>query len=485
VTDELCWLGVRELTDLVRRREISVTELVTDRLRRIAAINPALNAIVTLDEDGALRAAAEADQALATGEPTGALFGLPLAIKDTNDTAGMRTTYGSPLFAEHVPERDDLPVARVRAAGAVLLGKTNVPEFGAGSHSFNRVFGVARNPYDFSRTPGGSTGGTAAALAAGLITVGEGSDFGGSLRNPAAFCNVVGLRPSPGRVPVAAASMGWQNLVMCGPMGRTVDDVGIMLSVLAGPDPSDPLSITEDARPFAEIRPADLTGLRVAYSPDLGGRVSVDDDVLAVFTARLDTLAELGADLRLDCPDLTGADEAFRTLRAWTLAHDQRELLDHRDQVKASLLWNIEQGLDLTGAQVAAAMATQTELFQRTREFFTRYDLLVLPTSQVTPFPVNQEYPAVVGGRPSENYLDWMASSYDITMTSSPALSLPAGFTPAGLPVGLQLVGPYRSEARLLALAATVEAATGLAHWHPNLTDLPTGLDHWAELPPA
>jgi amidase len=492
VTDDtgIWWLPVREQAALVRAGTLSARELVSLYLERIEALNPALNALVTVDPERALREAALADQAQVRGEPLGPLHGLPVAFKDTHDTAGMRTTYGSPLFADHVPDADDPVVARMRQAGAITVGKTNVPEFAAGGHSFNQIFGVTRNPYDLRRTAGGSTGGTAAALAAGLMAAGEGSDLGGSLRTPASFCNVVGLRPSPGQVPGAAGSFAWDPLGVSGPMGRTVDDTALVLSVISQPDPRTPLAPERDGGRFGRPRPADLRGLRVAWAPELAGQVPVDPDVLAALTPVRATLEGLGCAVEADCPDFGGARDAFRTLRSWMFAFSMGEdLRDHRDQLKPSLIWNIEQGQPLTGQDVAAAMASQAALFDRAREFFTRYDVLALPAAPVTPFPVELEYPAAVAGRPSRDYLDWLTLAACVTMTGCPAVSVPAAFTPGGLPVGLQLVGPYRGEERLLPVALAVEEATQAGRVRPDVLGQPpsiwSGGHHVTVRPPA
>jgi amidase len=469
VSDEIWWRPIRELAAMVRDRQVSVTELVMHHLRRVDATNPTVNAIVTTDPERSLREAAAADAAVARGDRIGPLHGLPAAFKDTHDTEGMRTTYGSPIFADHVPTADALVVERIRGAGAITIGKTNAPEFGAGSHTFNQVFGLTRNPYALDRSAGGSSGGAAAALATGMVAVADGGDMGGSLRNPAAFCNVVGLRPTPGRVPEATDQFGWQTLAVTGPMGRTVDDVAVLLSVISGPDPRSPIALDDDGTEFADIRPADPRGLRVAWSADFGGTVDVDTDVLDVLAPHRTTLTDLGCHVDEACIDLSGADEAFRTLRAWTFAHHMADTLrEHRDRLKPSLVWNIEQGQQLTGQDVARAVETLTVLYRRAHEFFQHHDLLVLPTTQVTPFPADLEYPTEVAGHPQSTYLDWMRSAYAVTMTGCPALSLPAGFTPAGLPVGIQFVTRQRTESRLLSIAKTFEQATGFHHRHPD-----------------
>lgn len=476
----ICWLPARTQAALVRARKLSATELVSLHLDRIGAVNPAVNAIVTLDPDRALREAAAADEAVARGEPLGPLHGVPAGFEDTHDIAGMRTTYGSPLFASHVPGADDPVVARMRQAGAITLGKTNVSEFETGGHTFNHVFGVTRNPYDLTRSPGGSAGGSAAALSAGLIAAAEGSDLGGSLRNPASFCNVVGLRPSPGRVPGQPGPFAWQPLAVRGPMGRTVDDVALVLSVISGPDPFRPIAAAQDDGGPGRLRPADLRGLRVAWSPDLAGQAPVDPDVLEVLGTNLSTLSGLGCEVDVDCIDFDGADEAFRALRAWMFAY---QLSDHvrnrRDQLKPSLVWSIEEGQFLSGRDIASAMASQAMLIGRARQFFDDFDVLVLPAAPVTPFPADLEYPAAVAGRPQASYLDWLAPAYYVTMTGCPAISVPAGFTADGLPVGIQFVGPYGGEQRLLSIAMAFEEATRFGEQRPDVTSQPAAI--WAD----
>lgn len=472
--DGLHWLPVREQTALIRNRELSVTELVSAHLDQIGSLNPAVNALITLDPERSMAEAAEADRAVARRERLGPLHGIPAGFKDSHDTAGMRTTYGSPLFAAHVPAVDDPVVARMRRAGAVTLGKTNVPEFETGAHTFNQVFGVTLNPYDLTRSAGGSGGGTAAALAAGMIAAGDGSDLGGSLRNPASFCNVVGLRPSPGSIPGLASPFGWQPLTVRGPMGRTVDDVALILSAISGPDPRCPISPGLDGAVSGQLRPADLRRLRVAWSPDLAGQAAVDPEVISVLDAQLATFTGMGCEVEADCIDFDGADEAFRTLRAWMLSYTMHQhVSDHRDQLKPSLVQNIEEGRFLSGRDVASAMEAHTALFERARRFFDRYDVLALPAASAAPFPAGLEHPAEVAGEPQACDLDWLAPGYLVSMTGCPAISLPAGFTADGLPVGIQLVAPYRAEQRLLSIALAFEQATGFGARRPDLAGQP------------
>ena len=468
--DDVCTRPATELAALLRAREISARELLEAHLRRIERLNPQLNAVVTLDAGGARRAAAAADEAQAAGEPLGPLHGLPVAHKDTHATGGMRTTWGSPVLADSVPAADELVVARLVGAGAIRVGKTNVPEFAAGSHTFNPVFGVTQNPYRHGLSVGGSSGGAAAALAAGLVPLAEGSDMGGSLRNPAAFCNVVGLRPTPGRVPTWPAPMAWSTLSVQGPLGRTVADVALQLSVLAGPDARVPISLDDDPAGFAAPLPDRLDGMRVAWAPDLDGRIAVDPAITAALTASVGVFEQLGAVVEEACPDLSGADEAFGTLRAWLFEASLGDVVRRSpDLVKESIRWNVALGEQLRGADVARAEKLHTRLHERMTEFFSRFDVLLAPTTQVLPFPVDLEYPAEIAGVPQENYLEWMRSCTLLSPTGCPALSVPGGFTPDGLPVGLQVVGPARADRRVLEVGHAFEQATRFGERRPAL----------------
>jgi amidase len=451
----------RAMADAVRRREISARELLDLHLARIAERNPQLNAIVSLDEDRARAGAADADEATAHGDELGPLHGLPFAFKDTHDVAGWRTTYGSPLFADHVPDTDVLVVERIRRAGAVPIGKTNVPEFGAGSHTFNTVFGTTLNPVDPTRSAGGSSGGAACALRVGMVPLADGSDMGGSLRNPASFCGVVGLRPSLGRVPTWPTTNLWETTGTSGPLARNVDDLALLLSVIAGPDQRVPTALADPGADFAPPLDGSLAGLRVALTTDLGGLLEVDIEVARVVGEAGHVLAGAGARVTEAWPALAEADDTFRTLRAWLFQDGfGAQLAAHPDAFKQSLADNIRAGESLTGADVARAYTQRTALSERMRQFFTSYDVLVLPTSQVPPFPADQEYPPEINGRPMASYLDWMRSAFVITVTGCPAISVPAGTTTNGLPVGVQIVAPYGADRRLLEVAAAFEAAT-------------------------
>lgn len=462
----------REMAAAVAARDISARELLDLHLDRIAAVNPQVNAVVSLDEERAREGAAAADEALASGEPVGPLHGLPHAFKDTHEVAGWRTTFGSPLRHDHVSRRDDLLVERVRRAGVVVVGKTNVPEWAAGSHTFNPIFGTTRNPYDLSRSAGGSSGGAAAALASGMVPLADGSDMGGSLRNPASFNNVVGLRPSVGRVPDWPATNIWELTSVGGPMARTVEDLALLLSVMAGPTERNRMSLETPGAAFAPPLEGTLSGLRVALSTDLGGAFEVDDQVAGVVRAQAAVLESAGAHVEQDHLDVTGAEQAFRTLRAWLFQATYGAMLAKRpDAFKPSLADNIRAGESLTGADVWAAHQRMTSLGERVRRFFDRYDALVLPVSQVPPFDADEEYPATINGRPQETYLDWMRSNYLVTVTGCPAISVPAGFTEEGWPVGIQIVAAPRAERRLLEVAHAFERLTRVGDRRPALEE--------------
>jgi amidase len=463
---ELFYLPATEMLGLLRAGQISAVELAEAHLRRIDEVNGEVNAVVTLVADQALAEARRLDDGFARGHWQGPLHGLPIAYKDLTDTAGIRTTYGSPLFAEHVPDADDLVVRRARAAGAVTIGKTNTPEFGTGSHTVNEVFGPTRNPYDLARSAGGSSGGAAAALACGMVPLADGSDMGGSLRNPASFCNVVGLRPTPGRVPDASETSAWFTLGVAGPMARTVGDVALLMSVISGFAPTSPFAIREDGSAFAAPLSGDVTGLRVAWSPDLGG-LPVDPRTAAVTARAPEVLAGLGAKVEQVELDLSDAEDAFRIYRAWHYANN----FDHLplDRLGANVAWNVEQGRKVTGADLIRAERLRSGLFQRMNAFFGTFDILVAPVSQVPPFPVGQPYVTEVAGTPMPDYLAWMRSAYWISVLHAPAASVPCGFTPEGLPVGVQIVGRPWADLAVLKVAHAFERATGHGATRPAL----------------
>lgn len=458
---EICFMPAVEMAHRLRERELSAVEVLEAHLRQIERVNPQVNAIVTLRPEAAMEAARVADAALARHEPVGPLHGLPIAHKDLFETRGIRTTYGSPIFADNVPDVDALIIERLRAAGAITIGKTNVPEFGAGSQTFNPVFGPTLNPYDLSKTCGGSSGGGAVALACGMLPIADGSDMGGSLRNPANYCNIVGLRPSPGRVPSWPSNSLWSPLSVDGPMARTAQDVALLLSAIAGPDERAPLSISDPGERFAARLDRDFRGVRLAWSRDLGG-LPIDPRVTAALEAKRNLFAELGCVLEEDEPDFSGADEVFKTFRAYSFELGRGTLLEmHRDQLKQTVIWNIEAGMALTGPEIGRAERLRAALYQRVRQFLERYEFLLCPVSQLPPFDVSLEYPTAINGVAMETYIDWMRSCYYISATGLPAASVPCGFTADGLPVGIQIVGRHQDEFGVLQLAHAFEQARG------------------------
>ncbi|MCG8348780.1 MAG: amidase [Chloroflexales bacterium] len=469
---EICFLTATELARRIKSRDLSVTEVMQAHLDQIEQVNPHVNAIVTLHAEQALEQARRADAALTRGDALGPLHGLPVAHKDLVLTRGIRTTFGSPIFKDFVPDQDELIVERLRQAGAISIGKTNTPEFGAGSQTFNPVFGATLNPYDLSKTCGGSSGGAAVALACGMIPIADGSDMGGSLRNPASFCNVVGLRPSIGRVPVWPALSAWVPLSVAGPMARTVEDVALMLGIIASADARAPLSMITPQGHFDQALERDFRGVRVAWSPDLGG-LPVDPAVTAALEAQRHIFADLGCALDEATPDFADADEVFKTWRAWHFELAFGDLLStHRDQLKESVIWNIEAGQALGGPQLGQAERKRTALYQRVREFMETYEFLVLPVSQVPPFNVAQPYVSAINGMPMETYIDWMCSCYYISVLGLPAISAPCGFTPEGLPVGVQIVGRHQDDFGVLQLAYAFEQATGFGRCRPPITQV-------------
>jgi amidase len=461
---ELCFLSAVELARMIRRREVSCTEVMLAHLAQIERVNPRVNAMVTLVPEQGLRAARAADAALAQGHAPEAqdapLFGLPAAHKDLTRTKGIRTTFGSPLFRDFVPDTDALIVERLKRAGAITIGKTNTPEFGAGSQTFNAVFGATRNPWDISKTCGGSSGGAAVALACGMVPIADGSDLGGSLRNPASFCNVAGFRPSTGRVPAWPVLDAWYPLSVVGPMARTVADLALQLQAIAGPDARAPLSIEEPGSVFARPLERDFRGVRVAWSRNLGG-LPVDKRVTAALEAQRNVFEQIGVVVEESEPDFSDADEVFRVLRAYNFELNYGELLrTSRAQLKDTVIWNIEQGARLSGPAVGRAQVKRTELYHRVRGFMEQYEFLLAPVAQVLPFDVSAPYVTEIEGQPMQTYLDWMKSCYFITVAGLPAISIPCGFSPEGLPVGLQIVGRHRDDFGVLQLAHAFEQRT-------------------------
>ena len=466
-SNSLCFMSAVEMAKLIRTKKLSAREALDAHLKQIERVNPKVNAIVTLVPDLALDAARKADEMQAHREPLGRLHGLPVAHKDLFETRGIRTTYGSLLYKDNVPAVDDIVVARMRSAGAIIVGKTNTPEFGSGSQTFNKVFGATHNPYDLTKTCGGSSGGAAVSLACGLVPVASGSDTGGSLRNPAAFCNVVGFRPSPGRVPNPNAAFAWLTLTTSGCLGRTVADLALALSTIAGPDPNSPLSIEEPGEHFARPLDRSFKGTRIAWFKDLGG-APFDARVRTVVDAHRKTFESLGCIVEQAEPDFAPAELAFRVLRAWNSANTYgARMHDHPDAFKDTLKGEIEEGLRLTGAEVARADTAHGQFWRGFQVFLTKYDYFVLPTTQLPPFDIDTPYPTELAGVKFDTYIDWMKSCWYISAAGNPAASVPAGFTPEGLPVGIQIVGRYREDFSVLQMAHAFEQATGFGKNRP------------------
>lgn len=466
--DDIFYWSATDQRRAIAARRIGVHELICAHIARIEAVDPQINALVTRTFEAALEQARACDRQLARGAVHGALFGLPVAHKDTFYTKGIRTTHGSPIFAEVVPQVDSAVVARQKAAGAITLGKTNVPEFAAGSHTFNPVFGPSFNPYAQDRSVGGSSGGAAAALAAGMVALADGSDMGGSLRNPASFCNVVGLRPTPGRVPNVPSAQPFNSISVSGPMGRTVQDVGLLMSVLAGEHPDDPLSYGGDEASFAHLRARACPGVRVAVSPSLGG-LPVDPAVQQALQEGVATLRDLGCHVEEAEPDLGDADEVFETLRALSFATSYGALrATDGARMKETVRWNIDCGHALTGEAISRAERHRTRLINQARAFFTTHEFLVAPVSQLPPFPVDWEYPGTIAGTDMENYIAWMRSCSRLTVLGLPSISLPCSFTADGLPVGIQVIARPRQEHALLCFALAFENARPTGRRRPT-----------------
>lgn len=467
-SNELCFKNAVELARMIRQKEVSAAEVMAAFIAQINRVNPKVNAICTfIGEEAAMRAAKQADDRLAKSETIGALHGLPIAVKDLVNTAGIRTTFGSPIYKDFVPTEDALMVQRMKAAGAIVIGKTNTPEFGAGSHTFNPVFGATRNPYDLTKSAGGSSGGAAAALACGLLPLADGSDLGGSLRNPAAFCNVVGFRTSPGRVPAYPSENVWGSLAVLGPMARTVADVALLLSAQAGPDARVPISLNDPGWTFTRPLERSFKTVRIAWSRNLG-RYPVQPAINEVCDKARPVFASLGCQVEDGEPDFRDADEIFQTLRAWGVAQSRNEdLKRHRDKIKDTVIWNAEKGLNLSGLDISRAEFKRTQLYHRVLAFMDKYEFLVLPVTQVAPFPVEWDWVHEINGVKMETYIDWMATCYAITLTGLPAISVPCGFTKDGLPVGLQIVGRHQQDFAVLQLAHAFEQATQFGKTRP------------------
>ena len=459
----------------LQRGTVSAVDLMRNVYARIEAINPTVNALVNLlDEREALALAAAADQVPIAER--GPLHGLPMAPKDAVAVRGFPTTWGFKPFATRIEEQDSALAQRMRDAGALFIGHSNMPEFGLGSNTFNALFGSTLNPYDLGKTAGGSSGGAAVALATDMLPLADGSDMGGSLRNPASFCNVVGLRPSIGRTPMSRGFGWYGRLVTSGPMAKTVADTTLLFSILAGPDASDPLTLPESGEQFLDaLVPAQLDNnhpIKVAVSEDLG-TLPIDPEVRSVIQNTAKVFSDLGAEVVLDHPNLAGAMEVFQTQRAAGLRTLGRSLdftlPRWRDDAKDTAIWNIERGFALTPDQLLDSELQRTKIYAEVAEFFQNYDVLALPAAQVPPFSIDQEWVTQIDGVDLETYIDWMAVCCMITVTGLPTLSIPAGFSSDGLPIGVQLVGKPRGDLALLKIAHWFEQSTQFYTQQPRI----------------
>lgn len=454
---------------MLRRKEISARELLEAHLTQIEATNQGINAIVTLVPDIAREMADAADRVLADGGSVPLLTGIPVAHKDLHETKGIRTTFGSPVYSSFIPTRNTLIVQRMQDAGAVTLGKTNTPQHGAGSQTFNEVFGVTRNPWNLDYTPGGSSGGAGAALAAGMVSLADGSDYGASLRNPASFTNTVGFRPSPGRIPSWPTQDAWWTHSVHGPMARTVEDIALFMAAVAGPDDRVPVSIERPGSEFATPLAADWTDVAIAWSTDLGG-LPIDPVVTGALEPARAVLEDIGFAVTDTSPDFSGAEESFKVWRGYAYARQFAAAIE-RDPgaYKDTIVWNTEYGLGLTATDLGDAAVLRTRLRERVLRFFDTYRFLAIPTSAVPPFPVTVEYPTEIDGVAMDDYTSWFASCYYISAVELPAISIPAGFTDDGLPVGLQIVGRHRGDLDVLKAAFAFQQATELWRRTPTM----------------
>ena len=458
---DLTKLTASNAVAMLNSGEVSASEMLDAAIERIEAVDTTVNALPIRCFEQARKRARQIDDRPAGGD-RGLLYGLPIAVKDYNDLAGVRTTYGSPIFADNVPARSDATVARLIRNGANPVAKSNVPEW-AGGNTFNPVFGTTRNPWNTERSAGGSSGGSAAALASGQVWLATGNDLGGSLRTPASFNGVVGLRPGPGIVPRGARLQAFDTLWVEGPMARTVEDIALMLDAGSGHHPDDPFSFDNESRSYRQQLNTDGQVTRVAFSPDLG-IVPMAKEVARICSDAASRCDELGIDVTDEAPDFTGALDGFQTLRAVLLGTMMGPLLkEHRDRIAPDIIGNVEKGFAVTPEQLFTAERARWQLFHRMVEFFETHDFLICPAASIPPFPVEQAYITEIDGKPCETYIDWFAITFALTMTSCPVLSLPCGFADDGLPVGLQIVGKPRGEAALLNFASKLEEIYGVA----------------------
>jgi amidase len=459
-----------DLAGLIRSRRISAREAMREHLTQISRVNPRVNAIVSkLPDDACLALADDLDRRLAHGERVGPLHGLPIAFKDNQPVTGFPWTRGSRIFVHDVPLGESVFVARMRAAGVIPIGKTNIPEFAMGSHTYNAVFGRTLNPYDLTKSAGGSSGGAAVALATGMLPIADGNDLGGSLRNPANFNNVVSLRPTVGLVPTAPDPFPGIGFNVNGPLGRSVADVALLMSAMAGPDRRDPDCFPSDPAVFTQSLERDFRGTRVAWCLDLGG-LPVDSRVRKVIERQRQTFETLGCTVDDACPDLSGADDIFLTIRGWRAAGILGPLLaEHRHLMKPEAIGEIERGLTISRQTLGEALRRHHEFLERVRRFQERYPFFVCVVNQVPPFDAEIDWPKSIEGVPMNSYTDWMKSAYWISTTLCPAISVPAGFTDEGLPVGLQIVGRYKDDFGVLQIAHAFEQATRVGERRPPI----------------
>jgi amidase len=459
--------SARELARLIAARAVSPVEVLDAYLAVIAALNPKLNAIVTLAADQARDAAKRAENAVMKGEPLGPLHGLPIGVKDVTPTAGIRTTFASPLFKDYVPAEDAEAVRRLKAAGAIVLAKTNTPEFGCGANTTNALFGPTRNPWNPALSPAGSSGGSAVAVAAGMLPIAQGTDFGCSIRIPAAFCGIVGIRPTPGLTPSRPLHLPWDPGQVHGPLARDAEDAALFLDAIVGFSRLSPISVAPPWQSaLAELeRREDIKGLRVAYVSDIAG-IGVEAEIDSICRDAAAILAERGAQVEQIEFDASGGRAAYQTWRGFWMVGQQYERLTQIDQFGPNLRGNVEAGLKLTSLDFAAAELKREEMFQRFRKLFERYDVLLTPAAPVKPYPVEKNFPDHINGRSFENYIDWIAPAYLITLMSLPAATAPAGLSQDGLPVGMQIVAPRFEEPLILRVARLIHQASGVG-WPP------------------
>lgn len=471
-SEDLCFTPAVALRDIMRNKLISPVEVVKTFLNRIEKINPKINAYCTLVPEMALHSAKQAESDIMKSNEVGLLCGIPVSIKDVTMTAGIRTTFGSKLYQNFVPDIDELIVERLKKAGAVILGKTNTPEFAAGGSTFNELFGITRNPWNTDFSVGGSSGGAAAAVAAGIGPLATGSDLGGSLRLPASFCGVVGLRPSPGRVPRYPYKLHWDELSVQGPMARTVSDIALMLDAISGPDNRSPISLPAEKTVFLQaVKNPEVKNLRIAWSDNLN-LMPVDKEVLEIARSAINVFRTLGCEVVEDTPDFSGVREValiLRGLRFVALYQDQMADSEFKRWVNPLVMGNIDEGLKLSIQDVARAYRQRSEIWERVSNFFASYHLLLTPTTPIPPFPAEMQYPTEIGGKPMESYIDWAMLTYAISVTGLPVISVPCGWTEKGLPVGLQIVGRHHGEAALLEAAAAYELAAPWKDKRPPL----------------